>query len=49
MKAMRMAAVALVALAALGFFASPALAQGTTEEPAASWFDSYVAAGGWCG
>jgi len=47
MKAIRMAAVALIAIAALGFIASPALAQGATgEEPAPSWFDSYVAAGG---
>jgi len=50
MKAMRMAAVALIAIAALGFLASPALAQqAATDEPAPSWFDSYVAAGGWCG
>ncbi|HEX5136056.1 MAG TPA: MotA/TolQ/ExbB proton channel family protein [Planctomycetota bacterium] len=46
MKAIRMAAVALIAIAALGFLASPAFAQGTTEEPAKSWFDSYVSAGG---
>lgn len=50
MKAMRMAAVALIAVAALGFLASPALAQAApSEEPAPSWFDSYVAAGGWVG
>jgi biopolymer transport protein ExbB len=50
MKAMRMAAVALVALAALGFLASPALAQeASAESVAPSWFDAYVAAGGWCG
>jgi len=50
MKAMHMAAVALIAIAALGFLASPALAQApAAEEPAPSWFDSYVAAGGWCG
>ena len=50
MKAMRMAAVALIAIAALGFLASPALAQApAADEPAPSWFDSYVSAGGWCG
>ena len=50
MKAMRMAAVALIAVAALGFLVSPALAQAPpVEEPEPSWFDSYVAAGGWSG
>jgi biopolymer transport protein ExbB len=48
MKAMRMAVVAPVALAAMGWFASPALAQ-EGQQAEQSWFDAYVVAGGTIG
>lgn len=52
MKAMRMAVTVFLVIAAVGWLAAPAFAQGQGEAPAEeqqSWFDGYVAAGGWCG
>ena len=48
MKAMKMAAVVGLTVLALGIFASPALAQETTEE-STSWVDAYITAGGTIG
>jgi biopolymer transport protein ExbB len=48
MKAMRMATIVLVAVVAVGWLASPALAQ-EDAAPEKSWFQAYVSAGGWCG
>jgi len=50
MKAMRMAVVTVLAIAALGWFASPALAQEAAGgAPEKSWFDAYIVAGGGIG
>jgi biopolymer transport protein ExbB len=49
MKAMPMAALALIAMLAIGFLATPALAQEAGEPPTQSWVDAYITAGGTIG